>query len=162
MALDVVTLGEGQPKAGGARSGAGGSAYGGTPDYEAPFICLRRYPPKEGLGPPSHHSSKSACNHDPVTTTDHTNNLSLDLAEEALVGQCRSVPLGSPSPTHPPSSSTSPGHRPVQRTPPTTSASTCPSSSIYATASPSASPRPGGTRCASTHDWPKNQDRAWH
>ncbi|KAJ5682709.1 hypothetical protein N7462_005874 [Penicillium macrosclerotiorum] len=43
----VVTLG-GPAKSGEARSGAGGSAYGGTPDYEAPFICRRRYPLRPG------------------------------------------------------------------------------------------------------------------
>lgn len=151
----------GSAKSGGTRSGAGGSAYGGTPEDETPFICRRRYPPKRGLGRQAIIRRNALHLYDPVITTFNSNNLSIDLAKEALIGQRCSVPLGSPSSTHPPSSPSSSGYRPIQRTSaPSSSASTCSSSSIYATANACASPCPSGSRRTTSHDRPSNQDRA--
>lgn len=148
------SLWAGSAKSGGTRSGAGDSTYGGTPDYEAPFICRRRYPPKRGLGRQAIIRQNTCTYDDPITTIPHSNNLSIDLAEEALLSQRCSVPLGSSSPAHSPSSPASPGHRPIQRSPPTSSASTCPSSSIYAAASSCASLCAGGTSRTTTHERP--------
>lgn len=44
MALDVVTLGRVSQKRGNPKVVREAVLMGGPPDYEAPFICRRRYP----------------------------------------------------------------------------------------------------------------------
>ena len=161
MALGCGHSGEGEPKAGEPESGAGGSAYGGLSDYEAPLYMPPPLPVlKRGLGRQAIIRQKCLTLMAPLPQQYRTNHLSIDLAEEALVGQRCSVPLGPPSSAHPPSSPASPGNCSIQRAPPpasaSTSTSTCPSSSINATASSCANRCPGGTGRASIHDCTKN------
>lgn len=156
MALDVVTLGRVSQKRGNPKVVREAVLMGDRRIMRLPLYAAAATRPKEGLRPPSHHSSKCLTLMTSSPQQYRTNQLSIDLAEEALVGQCRSVPLGSPSSAHPPSSPASPGHRSIQRTPPPASAPTCPSSSIDATASSCANRCPGGTGRASTHDCTKN------